>query len=946
MVKLFWILAVYSVYISLCDEDFRKYVLERAREFEKHFRYHNYKDIHRSHREFPRKHTITTNAEIIAIKCPIEHRKLPSTFPGLSKIIGYEKPKNFVEDYIHIKKDGSYYEWRIYSIGKVEEIKITCLNIYEGYHEGTALKFRFIREWDHMISRTKESKISITHRLNVTSRPYESKTFNINSTEKIYVFDKNLRYKRLYGSDMLFKKGDILAIFHSEKFNSGDIEFLEPISITKIYHAPPFFNIDINSHIARKINEENKEWWFVGPINFPFRLYVFLDYTNRDRNLFFQKQNITLSHLKYSKDNKLEEIKKEILELENFYSLHLSEPTILKLHYYCDDCIDGGIDVIQKVIFGKTFDFKSEILSSVEYFHNKLNFKANCSVNLSDFTQLKTASFNDEKIEVQDLHWTNGNSIGHFRLENGVVIFQNKNPIGILYCTYIYPIGEFHTSQTYKSFKDEEMPPITYLHDELLFKPNCSMDQGKSVSLKTILFNEERIEIYDLQGTNDQEKGNFKLIQKFAIFRDRNPKGKLSCIYELHNTTFLVNQTYEYFENTNLSDIKYASNQLSFKANCSLEPKSNVNLKNILFDDKSAEIEDLQKPNNNLKGNFKLDGKYAIFTDTNPNGRLSCTYKLTVGNVSVYQSYKYFKTIGHPAVKYASESNVNLKTILFNNESTEINDLKNTVSNSKEKLKLDTGFIYFMGNNPKGKWTCVYKLHVGEIKTSQEYELIENRTLPDVRYAHGQLNFNPNCSRKENDFTQLKTIILNDKRIEVEGLDDAALSQIENLNSTKKLLLYTVKNPEGKFICIYKVPIGEIEKSQNYKPILNETLSVVYSFNELGYKANCSVNLNNYTNLKHISFKDDKIEFRFLKLRKFQERGRLKLEKDFVINTENNPNGTLHCLYDVPIGEVLVKKEFKTFRIDNGQISRNKIGVMGSMILIFVIVVNIMILII
>uniref|UniRef100_A0A0K0FC96 KTSC domain-containing protein n=1 Tax=Strongyloides venezuelensis TaxID=75913 RepID=A0A0K0FC96_STRVS len=72
-----------------------------------------------------------------------------------------------------------------------------------------------------------------------------------------------------------------------------------------------------------------------------------------------------------------------------------------------------------------------------------------------------------------------------------------------------------------------------------------------------------------------------------------------------------------------------------------------------------------------------------------------------------------------------------------------------------------------------------------------------------------------------------RPIVLNEKIIEVEGLDNAALSQIGNLMSSKNLFLYTFQNPEDTFTCIYKVHNGKIEKFKNYKPIFNETHSAV-----------------------------------------------------------------------------------------------------------------------
>uniref|UniRef100_A0A0K0G334 Ig-like domain-containing protein n=1 Tax=Strongyloides venezuelensis TaxID=75913 RepID=A0A0K0G334_STRVS len=403
--------------------------------------------------------------------------------------------------------------------------------------------------------------------------------------------------------------------------------------------------------------------------------------------------------------------------------------------------------------------------------------------------------------------------------------------------------------------------------------------------------------------------------------------------------------------------ITYSRNKLLIKPNCSTNQDNTSILTTVIFNNERIEIDDLKDTSSGTKRHFKLNGTLVTFTGTNPNGKLSCIYKLTYGEFTTYELYKYFSNTNHPIIRYAfdqlfirpncsmePERNVNLKTILFNDESVEGEYLQNTVSKSKDNFKLKEGSIYYTGRNPKGKCTCVYKLSYGEFKTFQEYHFIEDTILPEVIYAQDQLNFHPNCSREENLYTKLKTIVFNDKKIEVEGFDDATLSQMGNIKTTKKLLLYTVKNPEGKFSCVYKVHIGGIEKSQNYKSISNETHPVVeYSFNGLGYKANCSRHLNSFTHLRGIRFKDDRTTIVSLQRSRVGALGRLKLEKDFVINTEKNPNGTLFCLYDVPIGEVMITKSYLTFKTGDEENSSNKMEYAASMILGYMIVISMII---
>uniref|UniRef100_A0A0K0FM50 DUF7583 domain-containing protein n=1 Tax=Strongyloides venezuelensis TaxID=75913 RepID=A0A0K0FM50_STRVS len=139
-----------------------------------------------------------------------------------------------------------------------------------------------------------------------------------------------------------------------------------------------------------------------------------------------------------------------------------------------------------------------------------------------------------------------------------------------------------------------------------------------------------------------------------------------------------------------------------------------------------------------------------------------------------------------------------------------------------------------------------------------------------------------------------RTILFNDESIEVVDLQIAS-------NQTKE------SSKVGKFVCLYKVTVVEIEVFQIYESIAITNPPVVgYSFNELRYKANSSLHLNSFTQLREITFKDDNSKVTNLERSKFKAIGRLKLKKDFVINTERNPNGTLFCLYDVPVGEFLI----------------------------------------
>uniref|UniRef100_A0A0K0FQ29 EGF-like domain-containing protein n=1 Tax=Strongyloides venezuelensis TaxID=75913 RepID=A0A0K0FQ29_STRVS len=854
LLKVLWILVVYLIHISSCD---------LKSDFIKQFKYLENDDLRDF---FPRRHTINSNSKIIGVKCPRMNISISKVnlknykFKQVDiKIRGlpFKRPIMRYEN-----KEGTTTEWHIFDIGEMKKREnISCGSMELSVNK--SIKHGF--DWFHDLKRTTEHKINIVKEgyLNVIHHIHGQKIYNKGFRERTIAFGKNSGYRVFDFETPNLYKGDKLVTFNDSNFYNEDIEFQEPIGIAKINHPPPSISIDNDPDIS--INYDNKECWLVESDLFPITFYIKLLYNgNTNQTRFFDYENVNVSYLRYSRDNKLEEIKNEILTplSNNNRYFTTKELVIVKFQYNCDDCVDGGVNVVQNMLIGKNFDFEDKFLPSIGYYYDELHFNANCSMSNNNFTQLKTVSFKNEMVEVEALYEASDKSKGNFKLDNDVVIFTNKNSSGTLVCTYTYPFGKFKISQKYKSFKDTEMPSITYIHDQLFLKPNCSINQGQSIILKTVLFNNERVEFENLKDTSSGTKRHFKLNGTLVTFTGTNPNGKLSCIYKLTYGEFTTYELYKYFSNTNHPIIRYAFDQLIIRPNCSMEPERNVKLKTFLCNDESVEGEYFKKTDFKSKDNFTLEG----------------------------------------------------------------------------------GSIYFTGDNPKGKCTCVYMLSYGEFETFQEYHSIENITLPDIKYAQDQLNFHLNCSREENVYSKLKTIVFNDKKIEVEGFDDATLSQIGNIKATKKLLLYTVKNPEGKFSCVYKVPIGEIEKSQNYKSISNETHPVVeYSYKKLGYKANCSMHLNSFTHLRGIRFKDDSTTVVSLKRSRVGALGRLKLEKNFVVNTERNPNGTLFCLYDVPIGEVLVTKNFLTFETDDEENSSNKMGYAASMILGYIIALSMII---
>uniref|UniRef100_A0A0N5C9L4 EGF-like domain-containing protein n=1 Tax=Strongyloides papillosus TaxID=174720 RepID=A0A0N5C9L4_STREA len=589
-----------------------------------------------------------------------------------------------------------------------------------------------------MINRTSGSKFNITReeKLNIVHHSYAEKICSSSVSERPIAFSVKGGYREFNSKNPYLYKGDTLVSFGAANFTSEAVEFQEPICITKVHHSPPTFKIDNDGQI--KLNTENEELWLVEQESFPLAFNITLAFNGfTEHPHFFKYENITLIHSETSEQIKLKVTSKENLKSDNHNKIliTLQKPTVLDFKYYCDDCIKDGANITQRIIFGSNLHFANKTLPSVGYVKGKLNFNVNCSIQPNNFTQLKSISFNNESIDVEALQGEQDLSKINFKLINDLFIFKKENPSGILRCNYMDVFGRHTTSQAYESFENEITPLITYNHNNLFFKPNCSMDI---------------------------EMGKFNFNRNFATLTDNNPNGELSCIYKLSYGEVQKKALYKYFKNKTSASITYPFGDLPIKPECRMDQDNSINLKSVLFNDDSIEVDDLKNATGKTKGNFKMEGKKVIFLGNNPKGKLSCIYKLTHGVYSVNQTFKYFKTPTLPPIKYATdqlsfrpncsqepEKNVRLKTIKFNDESIEVGDLGSTSDSTKGSFKLDGDFVFFLPDNPKGKFTCLYTLYKGETTTSQEYELIEDKTLPDVRYGHSQLNFNPSTSKTE-----------------------------------------------------------------------------------------------------------------------------------------------------------------------------------------------------
>uniref|UniRef100_A0A0K0FEY8 Lipoprotein n=1 Tax=Strongyloides venezuelensis TaxID=75913 RepID=A0A0K0FEY8_STRVS len=442
ILKVLWILAVYSIYICSCHG---------SDDYIKQFKYYSENDIYQD--SLPRNQSVISNTEIIAIKCPNDH--IVSRFKLGTDIISYtavyKRPDDSVKESLSFKsRYGNRHHWRIYNIQKTESVKIiNCLNIYKDNETNP------IEKWNHLIKRTKKQKLNITREkdLNIMLHSHTKKIYNSSVSEKTIVFGARSGYREFNSEHPQVYKGDKLVTFNATEINSEDIEFLEPIDIIQPYHPPPIFKIDNNKY--KGIISKNKKLWIAKPRGFPWTFNISLEFngfTNQPH--FFKYEDITLSYLDLSKKNRSEGFEEDIEKVIRFNErvITLKEPTIISLIYICDNCVNGGITVMQHMTIGIDVDFGNKILPTVKYSYDQLNFKPNCSFNTNVYSHLKGIVFNKDKTTVIRLVHQKDKNIERFKLEEGLVVVTDKNPSGTLVCIYDVFNEKVAISQKFETF--------------------------------------------------------------------------------------------------------------------------------------------------------------------------------------------------------------------------------------------------------------------------------------------------------------------------------------------------------------------------------------------------------------------------------------------------------------------------------------------------------------
>uniref|UniRef100_A0A0N5BX43 Uncharacterized protein n=1 Tax=Strongyloides papillosus TaxID=174720 RepID=A0A0N5BX43_STREA len=161
-----------------------------------------------------------SNTKIIAIKCPDEHI-VPRFKPGtdiISYNVVYKRSDDNEKESLIIKSEyGNEHHWRIYNIGKIQNVKtINCLNVYKDNEANP------IAEWNHLIKRTKKQKLNIKREkdLNIMLHSHTEKISNSSVSERIIAFGARRGYREFSSQHPQVYKGDTLITFNGNEINS------------------------------------------------------------------------------------------------------------------------------------------------------------------------------------------------------------------------------------------------------------------------------------------------------------------------------------------------------------------------------------------------------------------------------------------------------------------------------------------------------------------------------------------------------------------------------------------------------------------------------------------------------------------------------------------------------------------------------------------------------
>ncbi|CEF66839.1 Hypothetical protein SRAE_2000150500 [Strongyloides ratti] len=382
-------------------------------------------------------HQIVSNSDVLLVKCPSHFYKHNN---NNFKFTVNELIRDLQVKKIDSKNDTIIWYYIVNPKAEKENISLLCGELIFRSGGSTSL----IQWIVNIVWKSKPNPLLTNDTYNAEGSLYSPK--KCNGTNDLLPFIKYSRTQIIkMFNDKVDKvyKGDILYAFDLTKA-IGPIEYLLPCSIDKPYHSSPV--IGIEDHQPEEIKFDNTKIRYIKKnINkekFKFKLDII---NHSQRKDFFKYENVTANIMTLTKKDGLKlDINKNVIENE----IIVDSYEIVKVQYTCDSCSEKSTDLRT---FEETYFFAPKknliVKEKISHFINELEYKPNCSINDYKFAYFYYVKFENTKSTIDELR-DNGNK--NFVLENNKVLYNNKNPNGILSCVYKMVNEEYTVSQQYE----------------------------------------------------------------------------------------------------------------------------------------------------------------------------------------------------------------------------------------------------------------------------------------------------------------------------------------------------------------------------------------------------------------------------------------------------------------------------------------------------------------
>uniref|UniRef100_A0A0N5C255 Tyrosine-protein phosphatase domain-containing protein n=1 Tax=Strongyloides papillosus TaxID=174720 RepID=A0A0N5C255_STREA len=438
--------------------------------------------LNSSNYEFPKIINITTNTDLIILKCP-------------GSDYGNEEGGSFSinpdEEYKLLSSKTQEFVWIYHLNGlsykKEEEISCGKLKLNNTQNEVN---------WTYKLTWLLNSTISIKQ-LNITFKKYIKNECGNTGNYTILIKNRNENIIQMSNNSLnSVYKDDLIYVFN-QNTSINDYVISEPCVIYAPYHILP--NIEIRSLKNQDVISKNEKFVIIKKEfkEEKFDINLVVPDPKENKN-FYSYEKVNITKLQFNEDGSLNEIGNKKLFNR---SITVEGYTLLRIEYNCDYCInENGRNVsFQNFYFGPMKKNHVEELPEIINNDSKSLIKPNCSTDKISFGFLHTIKFGQLEIKLADLKNIYNNKKYNFELSKNSVTFTNETYNGVLQCMYYTPDNGIYILQT--TFKDYKNSNFNHTNNQrkiiiVVITISIIIFLVTVIIITIILINKKKIKIY------------------------------------------------------------------------------------------------------------------------------------------------------------------------------------------------------------------------------------------------------------------------------------------------------------------------------------------------------------------------------------------------------------------------------------------------------------------